>query len=205
MPKTIYALVDPRTGDVRYVGASVDIKRRLREHMQRSKHLDSHSARWIRQLLDEGLRPSVWQLAIVEDGWQEIERYWINVFRGLFRLTNIMDGGQGASAGVPKSAETRAKMSASASRWQTGRKIPAESRERMSVGQKKRFEDSDQRALQIATLASVAALGGRAGKGKRKSPEHVEKIKQARRANLARARSADSAVEGQMNEFRLTV
>lgn len=160
MKKTIYALVDPRTGDVRYVGASVDLKRRVREHMHRSKRLDSHSARWIRQLLDEGFRPGVWQLAVIEGEWQEVERRWINIFRGLFDLTNIMDGGEGASAGVPKSPETRRKMSEAATRWQTGRKIGSAHRASMSVERKRRYEDSAYRERQADILRGVASSGG---------------------------------------------
>jgi hypothetical protein len=116
------------------------------------------------------------------------------MFRDLGMATcNIADGGEGTSPGSTKSAETRAKMSAAATRWQTGRRLSAEQREGMSAAQLKRYEDPSQRALQAVNLASVCASGGRAGKGKPKSPEHVEKIKQSRRARRA-------AMEEQMNE-----
>jgi hypothetical protein len=168
MDKTIYALIDPRTGDVRYVGASVDLHRRVGEHLCRSKRLESYSARWIRQLLDEGLRPCVWQFAVADDGWEEVECYWINVFRGLFDLTNIMDGGQGASAGVPKplstrlkmteaatgrvlDAATRAKIGAKASARRQGQKWSLETKVKMSLAQQARRE---RERLATATMES---------------------------------------------------
>jgi hypothetical protein len=189
--KTIYALIDPRTSDVRYIGATTDVQRRLQEHLRREEA--RHCSRWIRSLLASGLSPRVWVFEVVGDGWQAAERRWIQTFRDLGMATcNIADGGEGTSPGSTKLAETRAKMSVAATRWQTGRKLPAEQRERMSTAQLKRYEDPNQRAFQAENLASVCASGGRAGKGKPKSPEHVEKIKQSRRARRA-------AMEEQMN------
>lgn len=196
--KFIYALIDPRTGDVRYVGATTDVQRRLREHLRRKEF--RYCSRWIQSLLAEGLTPCVWVLEVVGDGWQRAERRWIEMFRGLgMAECNIADGGEGTSPGSTKSAETRAKISAAATRWQTGRDLSADHRATMSVAQRKRYEDPGQRALQATNLASVAAAGGRAGKGKPKSPEHIERLKEAHRARHARARAVRAAMEEQMD------
>lgn len=162
MLKTIYALIDPRTDDVRYVGATVDLPRRLGEHLYRCKREESHCARWLRQLLDDGHKPGVWQLAVVDGDWSPVESYWINVFRGLFDLTNIMDGGQGASAGVPKSLATRQKMSAAATRWQTGRTLPKQHKDSFSAERKKRHENSDYHEREAERMRNMASIGGHA-------------------------------------------
>jgi Ni/Co efflux regulator RcnB len=156
--KTIYALIDPRTSDVRYIGATTDVQRRLREHLRREEA--RHCSRWIRSLLASGLSPHVWVFEVVGDGWQAAERRWIQTFRDLEMATcNIADGGEGTSPGSTKSAETRAKMSAAATRWQTGRKLSAEQREKMSVAQLKRYEDPDQRALEQEVREAQVAQG----------------------------------------------
>jgi hypothetical protein len=170
--KTIYALIDPRTGNVRYVGATTNVQRRLQEHLRRKEF--RHCSRWVQSLLAEGSAPCVWILEVAGDGWQVAERRWIETFRELgMAECNIADGGEGTSPGSTKSPETRAKMSVAATRWQTGRRLSDDQRATMSAAQKKRYEDPDQRVLQATNLASVSAAGGRAGKGKPKSPEHV--------------------------------
>jgi hypothetical protein len=91
----IYALLDPRTDAVRYVGWSFNAKRRLKNHLKvDGKH--THKANWIRSLLALGLKP---QLKILETGtgnWADQERWWIakSRFYGA-DLTNDTDGGEG--------------------------------------------------------------------------------------------------------------
>jgi hypothetical protein len=170
MEKTIYALIDPRTEQVRYVGATVNLSRRVGEHLYRRN--ESHCSRWIHALKDAGLRPCVWVLAVIEGDWASIERHWIDLWRGLGDLTNIMDGGQGASAGVPKSLSTRRKMSEAATKWQTGRKIGAAHRASMSVERKKRYEDPDYYEREAERMRKLAPLGGRAGGGDHMTEEH---------------------------------
>jgi group I intron endonuclease len=90
----IYKLIDPITNEVRYVGKTNNLVRRFSAHLRRSKTNKYHSARWINSLLNKNLKPI---LEIIEEcnetNWEEREIYWINYYRELFDLTNILDGG----------------------------------------------------------------------------------------------------------------
>lgn len=130
----IYALRDPITMDLRYVGKADDPERRFRDHLSPGQ-LDRYRSRknsWLKGLVALGLRP---YLEIVDevpaDQANEAERYWIEWYRSQGApLTNGTDGGDGgaitdpealariraAHLGVKASEETRAKMSASAKR-----------------------------------------------------------------------------------------
>lgn len=54
--RSVYLLLDPRTGVARYVGQAKDVEARVAAHLQ-----DRSGARgaWITELVDEGLRPLV--------------------------------------------------------------------------------------------------------------------------------------------------
>lgn len=108
----IYTLTDPLTNEVRYVGKTTNLLRRLNAHINRSKKYKYHSARWINSIIEKGLKPI---MSVIEEcdekNWEDKEVYWINYYRGLFDLTNILDGG-GHSAtygrlGKPWSEEQR--------------------------------------------------------------------------------------------------
>lgn len=91
----IYALLDSRTGCVRYVGKSDCPDHRMRAHCHARGR--GHKQSWLRQLKREGLWPV---LQILEECscecWQERERYWIAFYRKAGEpLTNLTDGGEG--------------------------------------------------------------------------------------------------------------
>jgi hypothetical protein len=54
---SIYALVDPRTDEIRYVGQTLDVGQRMKAH-RRDKD-GSERAAWVSELLAEGLAPEV--------------------------------------------------------------------------------------------------------------------------------------------------
>lgn len=95
----IYALVDPRNSQVRYVGFTVDLKQRLRDHCKKSE-LDRnyYKCRWIKALKELGFSPVMIVLEKgIGDSWQRAEKKWIKHYRDLgAKLTNKTDGGQGA-------------------------------------------------------------------------------------------------------------
>jgi len=121
----IYALIDPISQDVRYVGKSDDPWNRLHignkihiAHLKDASH--THKAHWIQSLKRKNLVPI---LVILEqckkDVWQEREKDWIVFYRKLgYKLTNGTDGGDG-SVGHHLSEEAKIKIKeASIKRWE---------------------------------------------------------------------------------------
>lgn len=81
---SIYGLTDPRTGRVRYVGASADPKRRGHEHT--GKPIASIRG-WVEELCSERLRPGVTILEEVEAALAPAaEARWIKTFPDLLNV-----------------------------------------------------------------------------------------------------------------------
>jgi hypothetical protein len=106
----IYALVDPRTKQIRYVGKADNPYERLVDHLREKGALDKN--KWIYDLLAEGQQP---ELRILEEVsmhppymWQERERWWIfHLRRQGTQLTNVVFGGENtlrreASSYIPR-------------------------------------------------------------------------------------------------------
>lgn len=96
----IYGLRCPVENTIRYVGKSVDPRRRLRGHICAASRgaTDHHTARWLRRILDAGFKPEIIVLREVADGerWQEVEREVIaSAETNGWRLTNTTAGGEG--------------------------------------------------------------------------------------------------------------
>ena len=88
----IYALIDPRTNAVRYVGCAGDIPKRLQEHM-RSKNLSLPKYQWLTELKQCGLSPQLEILETVEGYGPTFarEEYWIKkLMRSGEPLTNVL-------------------------------------------------------------------------------------------------------------------
>jgi hypothetical protein len=112
----VYALVDPATNEIRYIGKSSVGIARAKSHFEPKRiSTDSnlHKARWLQGLQTKGLAPSV-RILQVRDSDSALllaERDWISFGRRQgWPLTNLTDGGDGA-AGYHPSDTTRAKMS----------------------------------------------------------------------------------------------
>lgn len=178
---SIYALADPRTGEVRYVGMTRNPSRRFRQHNRSvGKGIAHHRACWIGALLGIGLRPHGAVLEVVSEGmWREAERRWIAYYRSMGAdLTNGNGGGEGncdpsdetraklraAGTGRKHTSETRAKMSAAhmgstqppnvrlkIGAYQTGLARSSETRERMSAALKGRTFSPEARAKMSAS------------------------------------------------------
>ena len=109
----IYALIDPRDGAIRYVGWTIDLKRRLRDHTKPSAITKrNYRANWIRSLREISMMPTMLMLQEGSgDGWQQAERRWISELRARgAQLTNTTDGGDGTPGRHP-SPETCARWS----------------------------------------------------------------------------------------------
>lgn len=145
----IYALKDPTTGLIRYIGKTVNPAKRFTAHLTEARQNKEHNYRihWLRSLLENGLHPEFEMLAQVPDAeWKKWEVEYIAAFRLLgFDLVNGSEGGEGFGAGenhpnfgkpglrlgkipwnkgLPQTSQTRAKISAA----KLGKKRSLESR-----------------------------------------------------------------------------
>jgi NUMOD3 motif len=133
----VYALAEPDTSEIRYVGKTVQApKIRLKTHLVNArragegKAADLYVYRWLRKI---SAPPQFIVLeTLCEDELSEAEIYWIRFMRLTgARLTNLTYGGDGGSIGE----ETRNKIGASNKGKTLGKVASQETRDRMSVSQ----------------------------------------------------------------------
>jgi len=110
----IYALVDPRTNEIRYVGFAKNIESRYREHIRETKRYSTHKVNWLKQLLRNGLEPiRVFLDEVPAEDWSLCESAWIvyGLEQG-WPLTNMTLGGDGC-LGRRHSEKTKLRISLS--------------------------------------------------------------------------------------------
>ena len=96
----IYALSNPITNEIRYIGKTNNPKRRLYSHIEEAKRLNGIKSRrslnWIKSLLNQNLKPKLDIIQICDkNNWEYYEKYWIKYYKDLnFDLCNIEDGGK---------------------------------------------------------------------------------------------------------------
>ena len=98
----IYALADPDTDEVRYVGKADCVKERYASHLREAKTgKNSYKCNWIRQIINKDQKPKLIVLEEVsQDEWKKAEIYYIEEFKKLgHNLTNIAKGGEGFESG----------------------------------------------------------------------------------------------------------
>lgn len=151
----IYALVDPRTDAIRYVGVtSQQLETRL------SMHLSSVSAgktspvyQWIAELRELGLRPTI---KLVEETHDRLrEMYWIAFFRE--RGMDLTNSDDGAGFGRSATAEEHANRSAS----HMGKTLSLEHRIAQSQGRRKAAHDRNNRGQSSGADSNQRAFSGR--------------------------------------------
>ena len=91
----IYGLKDPRDCQIKYIGKTINIDRRYKEHIQTHRNRKSKKNSWIINLIKNGLEPI---MEIIEecnlDNWEEREIFWISYYKELgFNLKNTQNGG----------------------------------------------------------------------------------------------------------------
>ncbi len=137
----IYALVDPRNDEIRYIGKTVRPHQRLRDHINDRGH-GNHKSHWIADLRSQGLEPYMVLLetSFGQAPWQEAERHWIARGKELgWRLTNSRPGGDGPP---PLPPETRERM---AKAW-AGRKHRPDSLAKMAAASRGRRHSAESKA-----------------------------------------------------------
>ncbi len=147
----VYALCDPVTREIRYIGKTVVKPRdRLRRHVWDALKggTDWPVSRWIRKVAQDP------ELLILEECDRSVvpraEQVWIAWGRGVgLRLLNLTAGGDGAQ-GYKLSAETRAKIGAA----HRGRKPSAETRQRMSERARRRGPVSEETRRKLAVTST---------------------------------------------------
>jgi predicted GIY-YIG superfamily endonuclease len=74
----IYSLKDPRDYQIKYIGKTVDIDRRRKEHSQIHRNKKSRKNSWVAHLVKNGMQPIMEILEECEKSkWVEREKYWI--------------------------------------------------------------------------------------------------------------------------------
>lgn len=199
----VYALVDPRTGEPRYVGRSSSGLSRPRKHSTPKALANdpTYKGNWLRQLRAQGRRCSIVVLlsAHSSDCLDEAERFWIAELRRRgHRLTNLTEGGEG-TVGRKLSAEAKAKIGAahkgkvvSADTRQLlrearqGQEFSAETLAKLSTAARGRASWCKDKTLSDETRRRMSD----AHKGRSPSPEHRARLSQARIAYWANKRAA---------------
>lgn len=120
----IYGLIDPLSNELRYVGKSIKPNNRLRKHISERFTHDSYKDRWIRKIVDQGVRPELIIIDEVPYGeWQFWEQHYISYYKMIgCRLTNGTIGGDQppSTKGRKHTEESKQKMSES----KKGKAIP---------------------------------------------------------------------------------
>ena len=186
----IYALLDPETLSIRYIGKSSNPAGRLRQHIRDAFKERNYKANWIRSLLGIGMQPT---LQIVDEvnvsEWQAAEAAYIEFYRSEgCAITNGSPGGEGwgsgkdhPSFGKPshlrgkkRSPETIAKMSAS----ERGKIISEETRAKLRQYKGEKHRGFRKPLSQKHRSKISAALIGHIGsnRGKIFSDDHRAKI-----------------------------
>lgn len=206
----IYALCEPGTRTVRYLGKTVNPARRGKEHVRVSSRYKSHLGSWLRSLISREVLPDLIVLREVpESQGSAAEIKYIRIARESLgmRLVNETEGGEGnpkpseetrarmsrsQKIRPPRSLETRAKLSAARKGNKHplfGKEVTAETRERISKGVRSAQTPEYLAKLRRAALGRPQSEETRAKhrdslKGRPKSLEH----RLALRAGWARRR-----------------
>ena len=92
----IYTLSHPITGEVKYVGKTVNPKQRKHNHSNIARDKGTYKRNWINLLKSQKLRPKFEVIDEVTDDWKFWEKYWIAQFKVWgFTLCNYTLGGDG--------------------------------------------------------------------------------------------------------------
>ena len=182
----IYALTEPGTFLVRYVGKANKPYKRYKLHLieARTSARKAHRLNWIRKLILAGQVPN---LLILEEcdaeNWVEREQYWIAKFRADGTdLVNNADGGQGGN-GYKHSEAALLKLSEASKRsWGD---LDVHVRRSASMRGKRNKHAGPMSAEHRANLS--AAL-----KGKKRTAEHCANLSAAQKGKPSYVRSPES-------------
>lgn len=165
----IYTLADPISGEIRYVGKTIDLGMRLQAHMDDRNR--TYKTGWIKSLKKKSMKPVMEVLEVVENSndedWQEVERFYVDYLRFLgFRLCNEESGGE---SGKRLSVATKERLKAVHKARFEGPDADA-NRDKMANNRGKKLSDEWRAKI------SAAIKGRKIGP---KSEDHKEKLRSA--------------------------
>jgi hypothetical protein len=161
----IYALIDPESQEVRYIGKTKNPNRRISQHINECSRIRTHKNNWILSLKNKKLKPIMTIIDEVEsDEWVFFEQWYIQLFKSWgCNLTNLTIGGEGGfncifseetikilgdkRRGTKHTEEAKKKISEAFK----GKKLPDEHRKKISIGAKKRGISPETRAKMVAS------------------------------------------------------
>lgn len=81
--------------EIKYIGKTDNLNKRLSEHVYRSKKNKTHKDRWIQKRLKENKEILIKLIEVCnENSWEDREKYWIKYYRNTENgITNHSDGG----------------------------------------------------------------------------------------------------------------
>lgn len=179
----IYTLSHPITNEVRYVGKTINVKRRYKQHLYDKR--TSHKASWVKSLKKDGLKPIMTIIEVCTDNWQEREIFWISQYNN---LTNLKQGG-GTDYVRTTSEETKEKLRQA----NLGKVLSDNHKEKIGVSVSKKLKgkqknDDHKEKLRQAKLGNKLSDDhkkniSKANKGRVFTDEHKEKIKNTKLTN----------------------
>jgi predicted GIY-YIG superfamily endonuclease len=162
----IYALCEPDTNIVRYIGKSNNPKQRYNQHLTDIKDI-TYRRNWIVHLQRQNKLPSLIILEEVpKEQWAESEQKWIEHYNNLgANLVNDNIGGWGVES---PSEQTREKMRLAKlghKPWNIGKSMAKETREKLSCAVKEYYKLHDapfkgkQHSEETKTKMRLAKIG----------------------------------------------
>lgn len=140
----IYVLQD-QTGEIRYVGQTIDISTRYKHHLYEAKVLKAKTYKnfWVNRCLQDNQSPLLRIIQIVEGDAMDTdlaEMYWIARYKKEgARLTNGTLGGRSGIPGYVKTPEVIAKVI----KFHTGRKRSVETRAKIAAKARGRIRSEE--------------------------------------------------------------
>ena len=169
----IYTLSDPISGEIRYVGKTIeDLNVRLSRHVRRRDN--TYKSNWIFSLKKIGLIPKIELLdECLNEDWQWVEKYWISQLKSWnINLTNICEGGRG-SDGLKHKQDSIEKISKASkgNKYRLGKTFSIESKNKIRLGNlnKKISAESINKMI-------LSKTGKSCGVGRTHSDEHKNNI-----------------------------
>lgn len=186
----IYALKEPDTEKIRYVGVSNNPKNRLRTHFCSAKTGNTHRACWIRSLVRRGLKPVLEIIdEVLDSEWRQLEVAYIDYFRECG--CDLVNGTSGGDGMLNPTDETRKNIrQACESRWtrhthpMLGKKHSETSKELMRAS-----KSGTKQSLEHRANISIG------NQGKQMSVSSIEKRTAARRKNNPNYHSTEALIK----------